>query len=170
MTALENDLNEALKSQLSAGMTKRLGRKSYEVGIDLTENPYHGQSAKDDNEIRRGKAKSGTTHFHAYATLSIVHHQRRYELALTFVWADESMAKVVQRLILQAKTLGLRIRRAYLDKGFCSKGVFHFLGGQQIPYLIPIPKRGKAGGIRALFVGRCSYRTSYTFNADTQRA
>ena len=170
VTALENDLNEALKSQLSAGMTKRLGRKSYEVGIDLTENPYHGQSANDDNEIRRGKAKSGTTHFHAYATLSIVHHQRRYELALTFVWADESMEKVVQRLILQAKTLGLRIRRAYLDKGFCSKEVFHLLRGQRIAYLIPIPKRGKSGGIRALFVGRCSYHTHYTFNVNTERA
>ena len=115
VTTLESELNKALKSQLPAGMTKRPGRKSYEVGIDLTENPYHGQPAKDDNEIRRGKAKSGTTHFHAYATLAVVHHQRRYELALTFVWADESMSQVTERLILQAKTLGLRIRRAYLD-------------------------------------------------------
>jgi len=80
------------------------------------------------------------------------------------------MEKVVQRLILQAKTLDLRIRRAYLDKGFCGKEVFHLLRSQRIPYLIPIPKRGKSGGIRALFVGRCSYRTRYTFNADTDRA
>ena len=170
VVALENDLNCALKSQLPAGLCKRFGRRSFEVGIDLTDIAYHGQPKQDDNEIRRGKAKSGTTHFHAYATLSIVHHQRRYELALTFVWADESMDQVVQRLILQVKRLGLRIRRAYLDKGFCGKEVFHFLRSQRIPYLIPIPKRGKSGGIRALCVGRCSYRTCYTFNANTQKA
>ena len=80
------------------------------------------------------------------------------------------MDQVVQRLILQAKTLGLRIRRAYLDKGFCGKEVFHLLRSQRIPYLIPIPKRGKSGGIPALFVGRCSYRARYTFNANTERA
>jgi putative transposase len=170
VVALEEDLNCALKSQVPAGLCKRLGRRSFETGIDLTDIAYHGQPAQDDQEIRRGKAKSGTTHFHAYATLSIVHHQRRYELALTFVWADESMDQVVQRLISQAKTLGLRIRRAYLDKGFCSKEVFHFLRSHRIAYLIPIPKRGKSGGIRALFVGRGSYRTRYTFNANTEKA
>lgn len=170
MTVLESELNAALKSQLSDSLCRRFERKSYETGIDLTDIAYHGQPKEDNNEIRRGKAKSGTTHFHAYATLSIVHHQKRYELALTFVWADESMDQVVQRLILQAKTLSLRIRRAYLDKGFCAKEVFHFLRGQRIPYLIPIPKRGKSGGIRGLCVGRCSYRTPYTFNAHTQRA
>jgi putative transposase len=170
VVALEEELNQALKSQIPAGLCKRLGRRSFEIGIDLTDIAYHGQPAQDDSEIRRGKAKSGTTHFHAYATLSIVHHQRRYELALTFVWADESMEKVVQRLILQAKTLGLRIRRAYLDKGFCGKEVFHFLRTHRIAYLIPIPKRGKSGGIRALCRGRCSYRTRYTFNVNTERA
>jgi len=170
VVALEEDLNAALKSQVPDGLRKRFSRRSFEIGIDLTDIAYHGQPAQDDQEIRRGKAKSGTTHFHAYATLSIVHHQRRYELALTFVWADESMEKVTERLILQAKTLGLRIRRAYLDKGFCGKEVFHLLRSQRIPYLIPIPKRGKSGGIRALCVGRCSYRTRHTFNVNTQRA
>ena len=37
----------------------------------------------------------------------------------------------------------------------------------RLPYLIPIPLRGKQGGIRQRFVGRKSYRTTYTFNADT---
>lgn len=170
VTVLESDLNGTLKSQLPAGLCRRFGRRCFEIGIDLTDIAYHGQPAQDKDEICRGKAKSGTTHFHTYATLSVVHHQKRYELALTFVWADESMDQVVQRLILQVQTLGLRIRRAYLDKGFCGKEVFHFLRGQRIPYLIPIPKRGKSGGIRGLCVGRCSCRTSYTFNANTQRA
>lgn len=168
--ALESEINAALRSQLPARLGRRLGRKAYETGIDLTEIPYHGHPAKAAQEIRRGKAKSGTTHFHAYATLAVVHHQRRYELALTFVWADDSLAQVVHRLLGQGKGLGLRIRRAYLDKGFCSQAVFQCLRRHRIPYLIPVPKRGKSGGIRALLAGRCSYRTRYTFNANTDRA
>lgn len=168
--ALEAQLNAALHAQLPAGLGRRLRRKAYETGMDLTEIPYHGHPAHDAQELRRGKAKSGTTHFHAYATLAVVHHHRRYEVAVTFVWADESMAQVVQRLIGQAQTRGLRIRRAYLDKGFCGNEVFHLLRSHRIPYLIPIPQRGKSGGIRALCVGRGSYRTRYTFNAHTERA
>ena len=121
--------------------------------MDLTEIPYHGQPAEDKYETRRGKAKSGTTHYHAYATLSVVHHRQRYELALTFVWADESMDQIVQRLVAQARRLGIRIRRAYLDKGFCGEEVFNLLRRRRIPYLIPIPRKDKSGGIRSLFVG-----------------
>jgi len=169
--ALEEILNEALTSQLPQSLLRRFPVKAYEIGIDLTEIPYHGQPDQDDNEVRRSQAKSGTTHFHTYATLAIVHHKKRYEVALTFVWADESMGEVVQRLVHQALSIGLRIQRAYLDKGFCCQDVFDVLRWHDIPYLIPIPKRGKSGGIRRLFVGRKNYRTTYTFYAnDLQKA
>ena len=167
---LEDDLNEALKSQLPQSLYRRLPVRTYEVGIDLVELPYHGKPDQDEDEIRRSKAKSGTTHFHTYATLCVVHHKKRYELALTFVFADEGMGQIVQRLVQQAFGIGLFIRRAYLDKGFCSREVFDVLRWYQIPYLIPIPKRGKEGGIRQLFTGRKSYRTTYTFYPNTQKA
>jgi len=168
--ALEEKLSAALQAQLPKGLFRRLDRKAYEIGIDLTEIPYHGKPARDHDEIRRGKAKSGTTHFHAYATLSVVHHKRRYELALTFVWADERMDEVVQRLVGEARKLGVRIQRAYLDKGFCRQEVFDLLRRRRIPYLIPIPRKGKSGGIRACCVGRKSYRSVYTFNPGKHNA
>lgn len=170
VVSLDEELTQALQSQLPKGLFRRLDKKAYEIGMDLTEIPYHGQPAQDEDEIRRGKAKSGTTHFHAYATLAVVHHRQRYELALTFVWADESMDQVVQRLVAQARRIGMRIRRAYLDKGFCGEEVFNLLRRRRIPYLIPIPRKGKSGGIRSLFVGRRSYRTVYTFNAGKDNA
>ncbi len=170
VVALDEQLTQALQSQVPKGLFRRLDKKAHEIGMDLTEIPYHGQPAEDEDEIRRGKAKSGTTHFHAYATLAVVHHRQRYELALTFVWADESMNQVVQRLVAQARRLGIRIRRAYLDKGFCGEEVFNLLRRRRIPYLIPIPRKGKSGGIRSLFVGRGSYRTTYTFNAGKDNA
>lgn len=161
---LEARLNLALKAQLPRPVQKSLFRRSHEIAIDLTQIPYHGRPAQDEDEIRRGKAKSGTTHFHSYATLAIVHDNRRYELALTFVWADETMEVVVKRLIRRARALCLRIRRAYLDKGFCSSEVLKLLRRHRLPYIIPIPLRGKQGGIRALLKGTRSYRTRYTFN------
>ena len=168
--ALEESLNEALQHQLPVAVRRRLkGKKGFEVGIDLVEIPYHGQPACQEEEVCRGLAKGGTTHFHRYATLAIVHHHWRYEVALTFVWADETMDQVIVRLLAQAARVGVRLRRAYLDKGFCRKEVFALLRRHRLPYLIPIPLRGQQGGIRQLFVGRKSYRTTYTFNAGTRQ-
>ena len=168
--ALEDQLNAALQEQLPTSLGRRRRRKGWEIGIDLTDIPYHGQPAQIPEEIRRGPAQSGTTHFHSYATLAIVHHHQRYEIALTLVWADESMEQVVDRLLEQADHLGLRIRRAYLDKGFCRREVFTVLRQRRLPYLIPIPVKGKDGGIGQLFTGKKSYRTTYTFNAGKPQA
>jgi DDE family transposase len=170
VVALEDQLNAALAAQLPRSIRKRLGRFRYEIAIDLVEVPYHGQPARDAAEVRRGAAKSGTTHFHMYGTLAIVHHHRRYTVAITFVWAKEKMEQVVKRLLDVALALGLRLRRAYLDKGFCSTEVMRLLRRRRVPYIIRVPQRGQAGGIRALFVEARSYRTRYTFNRQNKKA
>ncbi len=170
MSDLEAQLNSTLSAQLSRKLGRRLGRGRYEIAIDLVEVPYHGKAAVDEHEVRRGKAKEGTTHFHMYGTLAIVHHHRRYTVALSFVWAGEKMEEVVARLLDRARALGLRLRRAYLDKGFCSTEVMRLLRRRHVPYLIPIPHRGGKGGIGTLFVGRQSYQSFYTFNRGTERA
>ncbi len=170
MSDLEAQLNSTLSAQLPRKLGRRLGRGRYEIAIDLVEVPYHGKAAVDEHEVRRGKAKEGTTHFHMYGTLAIVHHHRRYTVALSFVWAGEKMEEVVARLLDRARALGLRLRRAYLDKGFCSTEVMRLLRRRHVPYLIPIPHRGGKGGIGTLFVGRQSYQSFYTFNRGTERA
>jgi Transposase DDE domain len=172
VVALEQQLNAALRAQLPKRITKRLARaQRFEIAMDLHDIPYHGQPSLNENEIRRGVAKSGTTHFHSYATLALVHNDRRYEVALTFVWADETMAQVVERLLAAKNSLNLRVRRAYLDKGFCGESVFARLRAHRLSYIIPIPLRGKqlpdgtyVGGIGRLFIGQRSYDTRYTFN------
>ena len=136
----------------------------------LTMDECHGLSRQFIHAVEGHHPKSGTTHFHSYATLAIVHNQQRYEVALTFVWADESMDQVVDRLLDQARQMGLRLRRAYLDKGFARREVYALLRQRRLPYLIPIPAKGKSGGIRQLFTGRKSYRTTYTFNAGKDQA
>ena len=52
---------------------------------------------------------NGVHFIHCYATVAIVHQDQRYELGVTFVWADDSMAQVVERLVQRVRSLKLRI-------------------------------------------------------------
>lgn len=81
--ALQCALNRILRAQTLRSVKR--GKRSYYIALDLTLIPYHGRCYADEKEIVRSQAKSGTTHFHGYATVSIVHDQQRYVLALRFV-------------------------------------------------------------------------------------
>lgn len=170
MEALEAQINQTLRAQLPWQVRPRLAQRQYEIACDLVEIPYHGQAQVDEKEVRRGAPKAGTTHFHMYATLAIVHHHQRLTLALTFVWQGESMEQVLARLLDRARRIGVHISRAYLDKGFCTVAVLRLLRLRRVPYLIPIPQRGGEGGIKGLCHGRQSYRTTYTFKRGTREA
>ncbi len=140
------------------------GKRDFNIAIDLTLSPYHGQPYEDKDEIVRGMPKSGTIHFHGYATVSIVRDDRRYGVALHFIEYGEEMADIVRWLIKRLKMLKIRIRRVFLDKGFCSQPVFKVLHQHKLSYITPIPVRGQSGGVRSLLQGK-SRKTSYTFNS-----
>lgn len=165
LLALERQLNQALRTQLPRSFRRHLNSRPYDVAIDLVELSYYGKPHRHAQEVRRGPAKAGTTYFHSYATIAIVHDDQRYELALTFVWAKESLTEVVLRLLKYLRLLGIRVRWAYLDKGFSRVEIFRLLRRHRIPYVIPVPLRGQ--GLKALCCGQRSYQTRYTFNATT---
>jgi len=159
---LQRALNRILRAQTPRFVKK--GKRSYYIAIDLTLIPYHGDCYEDQNEILRSTAKSGTTHFHGYATVSIVHNNQRYVLALRFVEKGESMETIVAWLLKRLKSIGISIRYACLDKGFCSVPVLKILQRRKIRFIIPIPVRGKSGGVRTLFES-ASHKTTYTFKS-----
>ena len=161
---LQRALNTILRQQLPRCLLK--GKRSYTVAIDLTLIPYHGQPQKEKAKVVRGAPKAGTTHFHGYATISVVHSKQRYVVALRFIEAGETMAAIVGKLLDRLKTLGIKLRRLYLDKGFCATPVFKRLDRRKIRYVVPIPVRGKSGGVRDLFVGPKGYWTPYTFHGQ----
>jgi putative transposase len=150
---LERRLNRALATKLP----KALYRKARVVAIDLTLIPYHGQPAHCEKEIYRGEAKSGTTHFHAYATAVVVHKGHRYTLALTRVEHGEAMKDVVQRLLQIVRQRNVKIKFLLLDKGFFSVAVISYLKQAGHGFIIPAVARGRkpkapkqATGLRAL--------------------
>jgi len=158
LTALEASMNSLVQRRLP----KKLLRPALPGAIDITEIPYHGQQEADDETVRRGRAKQGTTHFHCFATLYVVKHNKRYTLALTLMRKDEKAQDILERLLAQGERLGLRLKRLYLDRGFDNNGIVAYLKPQPFPTLIPLVIRGKQGGSRALLTGRKSYQTTYT--------
>lgn len=160
---VQRALNKILRAQLPSCMKK--GKRAYHVALDLTLIPYHGKCYEDEKEIMRSQAKSGTTHFHGYATVSIVHDTLRYVVALRFVEKGDSMKDIVVWLLNRLKTLGIRIKRAYFDKGFSCVPVHKTLARRKLSFIIPIPVRGKSGGVRKLFKASASYKTTYIFNS-----
>jgi Transposase DDE domain len=136
---LQRRLNRALCSKLPKALT----RKARIIAIDLTLIPYHGQPAYDAREIYRSKAKSGTTHFHAYATLAVLHKGHRYTLALARVEGGEAMKDVVQRLLRIVRRRGLKIKFLLLDKGFFHVAVMSYLKRARHGFIIPAVVRGR---------------------------
>ncbi len=168
---LPDDGLEGLETHLNDLMVARLPpkvlRAYHPCAIDMTEIAYHGQHEASDEGIRRGKAKSGTTHFHCYATLYTVKRGKRYTLALTLVKRSDTSLSVLQRLLARGEALGIHIQRLYLDRGFDNNGVVGFLKTQSFPAIIPLTIRGETGGSRALLKGRRGSRTTYTRTSQT---
>lgn len=139
-----------LNQALAAGWPPWLRRRPQPLAIDLTLIPYHGQHAHDPRELYRGQAKSGTTHFHAYATVYLIRYGQRFTLALTTVCQGEKLEEVLRRLLRRCARLGVRPQHVLLDRGFWTVGVIRYLQAARYPFVMPVIARGKkveaAGG------------------------
>ena len=134
---LEKRLNRILTEKLPPA----LFRKARKVAIDFTLIPYHGQPAYDEKEIYRSKPKSGTTHFHAYATAVVVHKGCRFTLAMTYVQAGETVKEVLQRVVRLVRQRRVKIKYLLLDKEFCSVPVMQYLKRARYGFIIAAPVR-----------------------------
>ena len=153
--ALQRQLNAALTGHLPKTLRKHLQR----LAIDLTLIPYHGEPFRDLDEVYRGQAKSGTSHFHAYATAYVVRKGQRYTVALTGVSKGESLKDVVQRLLRQASSVGIRPRLLLLDRGFYSVAVVRYLQAARYPFLMPVVCHGRSPKQRGGPSGSYVFRT-----------
>src|SRR4051812_552767 len=131
---LQRQLNAALAGHLPKALRQRL----QSLAIDLTLIPYHGRPFGDPEEVYRSQAKDGTSHFHAYATAYVVRKGQRYTVALTGVTRGEPLKDVVQRLLRQAASAGVRPRLLLLDRGFYSVAVGRYLPAARYPFLMPV--------------------------------
>jgi hypothetical protein len=139
LPVLEKRLNMALTGYLPRGVR----RHAREVAIDFHLVPYYGTPHKSRNELYYGQPKSGTKHFHAYASACIVEYGVRYTVALTWVRRHESMVKVLGRLLEQMRKIELKTKCLLLDRAFFNIAVVAFLQQEQMPFLMPVMFRGR---------------------------
>ena len=137
------ELQRRLNAALAGDLPRPLRRRPQRLAADLVLIPYHGQPRADPEEIYRSQAKSGTSHFHAYATLYVIHRGCRFTVALTAVAGGEPLEEVLKRLLRQAAAVGVRCRLLLLDRGFYSAGVIRYLQAARHPFLMPVICRGR---------------------------
>jgi hypothetical protein len=136
---LQRRVNRALQGDLP----RCPRRRRQPLAIDLHLVPYHGQPLHDSKEVYRSQAKSGTSHFHAYATAYVIRKGLRFTVALTTVRRGEPLAEVIRRLLSQAAKGSVRPRYLLLDRGFCSVAVIRYLHAARRPFLMPLVSRGR---------------------------
>jgi putative transposase len=139
LAELQRRVNRALQGDLP----RCLRRRRQPLAIDLHLIPYHGEPLRDEAEVYRSKAKSGTSHFHAYATAYVIREGLRFTVALTSVARGETLQAVIQRLLAQAAKAAVRPRYLLLDREFCSVAVLRYLQSSRRPFLMPLPLRGR---------------------------
>lgn len=160
---------EKAANKILQGLAKPiLCGKCLEFAMDITFIPYHGKPKKDDTEIVRSKAKDGTTHFHAYATLYVILLGKRFTLALKYIKKGTSNLEIVSHFMDVIKSLGITIKKLYLDKGFCEVEVINHLKQRNTNAIIALPLKGKA--IKANLKGRKSKIISYTMKSPKTKA
>lgn len=141
-----------------------LSGRCLEFAMDITCIPYHGKPKKDDAEVVRSKAKDGTTHFHAYATLYVIVLGKRFTLALLYIKKGTSNLEIVGYFIDVIQSLNITIKKLYLDKGFCEVEVINYLKRRDKDAIIALPLKGKT--IKANLKGRKSKIISYTMKSS----
>ncbi len=128
-----DELERRLNAGLAADLPKALRKRRYPLAIDLTLIPYHGEPYLNLAEIYRGEPKSGTSHFHAYATAYVIRDGHRFTVAMTRVLYGKPIKEVVQRLLQQASRIGVKPRYLLLDRGFYNVEVVRYLQAARYP-------------------------------------
>jgi hypothetical protein len=141
--ATRDELLRRLNRALTVEVPRPLRKRPQQVAADLVLIPYHGQPMLDLAEVYRSQAKSGTTHFHAYATAYVNYRGQRYTLALTYVERGEKLQEVLKRLLRRLSALGIPVRMLLLDRGFWSVAVIRYLQAARYPFLMPVVLRGR---------------------------
>jgi putative transposase len=170
MRQLEDQLNAALCDRLPRAI--RRGRRVW--AIDFNEQPYYGQPAKADRELRPGKPRQGATKFHTIASLYLVHRGERFTLAMTYVWGDDKLTDVLSRLVARVRGKRIFPRYLLLDRQFYNLDVVQFLQANRLPFVMPVVHRGRRakdpakarGTQRFLIYRRSCTRTHVLRNKD----
>ncbi len=121
-------LKEAQKRAFRAGLL----RGYVDIAIDFHDFPWYGE---DLPFVVRGEADRGTTRFIRFACLSILTEPVKFIVASAPVFPDTTKVEAVE-FLLGEMPRWVRIRRAYLDRGFFSVDALTLLEENNIGYVV----------------------------------
>ena len=159
------DLQESVNLALQTSLNPDLKRQKLEVAIDFHDQGYYGKLEQSEGLWVGAEAKNGTTKVYRVATVYAIKNGHRLTLAIKFVVPGETAKEVVEYLLRQLKGLEIEARVLYLDRGFGSIEIARYVQEIGQTAIIACPIRGKKGGLKALCVGRKSYRTKHVFKS-----
>ena len=159
------DLERRVNQALVMGLPRRLWKPKLQIAIDLHDEPFYGHTPELSAFACRGPARKGTTRFFRLATAYVIFKDMRVTLAVLFVRPEDKLPDLVAALLRRLRILGLKIRRLYFDKAFCTTPVLRYVEESGWPAILACPIRGKKGGTRGLCRGRASYQTQHTFKS-----
>lgn len=160
------DLQESVNSALQKSLNPELKTfQKFEVAIDFHDQCYYGKAEQSEGLWVGAEAKNGTTKVYRVATIYVIRNGHRLTLAIKFVVPGETAKEIVEYLLKQLKALEIEARMVYLDRGFGSIEIARYLTEIRQTAIIACPIRGRTGGLRALCVGRKSYRTRHVFKS-----
>jgi putative transposase len=139
----DNVLEEQLNAALCDRLPKSLTRKRRPWAIDIVQLPYYGKSDKEGEDLRTGKPSQGTTTFHAFATLYLIHRGERFTLAMTYLWQSDTLPDMLKRLIDRVRKQEIQPKYLLLDRQFYNLDVVEFLQRHRVPFVIPVVHRGR---------------------------
>ena len=150
---VEKRVNELLRKDILEFIKEKWVRLS----LDLVNIPYYGEAKDKEEELRKTKAKKGTSTFHSYMTAYAVVRNHRYTIAVRYVRAGEKVEDVFKEVMDEICSLDLTIKGVFLDKEFYQVRVINYLKEMGLPTIIAVPQRGKK--IKALRVRSEGART-----------
>jgi putative transposase len=168
-------LDRRVHQTLVAHLPRSVRRGRWVVAIDTTLIPYHGRPFAEPAEVYRGQPKSGTTHFHAYATAYLVRAGRRFTLAVIGLRRHTTPDQVVRELRRRVVAAGVTPKLFLLDRGFNTAGVVRYLQAARQPFVMPQavhgkpPQDGRLTGLRAIRANHPTGWTTYTWTPVGQR-
>jgi hypothetical protein len=160
-----DNLQEAVNLALQKSFSLELKEQKLEIAIDFHDQSYYGKLEQSIGKWVGAEAKNGTTKVYRVATLYIIKNGYRLTLGIKFVVPDETAKEVIEYLLKQLQKIEIEAKCLYLDRGFASIEVARYLKEIKQKSIIASPIRGKTGGLKALCVGKKSYRTTHVFKS-----
>ncbi len=159
------ELQEAVNLALQASWQPPLKSQKLEVAIDFHDQCYYGKSDQAEGFWVGAEAKNGTTKVYRVATIYVIKKGHRLTLGIKFVVPDETVKETVEYLLKQLRRLEIEAGCLYLDRGFGVIEVARYVQEIKQRAIIACPIRGTTGGLKALCVGKQSYRTRHVFKS-----